>query len=534
MRTTRLYPRTFAVLQRRGAGIILAIFCILFLLGTSLAQRAQAQTVSNFYNFCSQVSMSGNCTDGANPEAGLIQGLSGDLYGTTRIGGAGGDHGLGTVFEITTGGTPTTLYNFCTSVRFITFPGGQLVPFCTDGAEPVGDLTQDQDGNLYGTTIFDGITTQGGPGGGTVFKITPAGTLAFSYVFGSQAGDGTNPWDGLVQGSDGNFYGTTSAGGASHGGTVFKITPGGVLSTIYSFSNDSNGGAPYAGLVLASDGNFYGTTGYGGANGQGGTVFRITPSGTLTTLYSFCSQVNVSGYCTDGAYPDRRLVQASDGNFYGTTGGGGANDDGTLFKITPGGTLTTLYSFSGGADGGSPYTTLLQVIDGNLYGTTQNGGANNDGTVFRVTLSGTLTTLYSFCSQTDCADGSDPEAGLTEAADGTLFGTTFGGGTGSNSNSGFPGTIFKLTTPQLATQAIVNQVNGLMAQGVINKGQDNSLVTKLQHAIAMINAGKIKGAIGKLEGFIGEINALENSGRLTGARASALTSAANGVIAQLL
>lgn len=533
MRTTRFHPRTFPIWRRPSVGIVLVIFCLMFLLGTAGAQRAQAQTVTTFYNFCSQVSVSGNCTDGANPEASLIQGANGDLYGTTRIGGAGLDHGLGTVFKITPGGTLTTLHNFCTSVQFITSPSGQIFIYCTDGAEPVGALTQDQDGNLYGTTIYDGITTQGGPGGGTVFKITPAGTLAFSYVFGSQPGDGANPWDGLVQGSDGNFYGTTSAGGANYGGTVFKITPSGALTTIYSFSDDSNGGAPYAGLVRASDGNFYGTTAYGGANGQGGTVFKITPGGSLTTLYSFCSQVNVSGYCTDGSYPDRRLVQASDGNFYGTTGGGGDNNYGTVFRITPGGTLTTLYSFSGGTDGGSPYTSLFQASDGNLYGTTQNGGANNDGTVFRVSLSGALTTLYSFCSQTDCADGSDPEAGLTEAADGTLYGTTFGGGTGSNSNPGFPGTIFKLTTPQLATLAIVNQVNALISQGALSSGQGASLVKELQQAVSIINTGNSNGAIGILEGFIAEVNGLLNSGALTPDQAASLTNAANNVIGQL-
>jgi uncharacterized repeat protein (TIGR03803 family) len=163
----------------------------------------------------------------------------------------------------------------------------------------------------------------------------------------------------------------------------------------------------------------------GGANDQG-TVFKITPSGTLTTLYSFCSQS-----CADGEEPYAGLVQATNGDFYGTTQSGGANFVGTVFRITPDGMLTTLYSFcsqSGCTDGENPRAALVQAANGDFYGTAYLGGANNGGTVFKITPSGTLTTLYSFCSQSGCTDGEYPYAGLVQATNGTFYGTTVFGG----------------------------------------------------------------------------------------------------------
>ena len=327
-------------------------------------------------------------------------------------------------------------------------PSGQaftsLVSFDgSDGAEPFGTLIQGADGNFYGTTYAGGINSVG-----TVFKITPAGSLTTLYNFCSQSNctDGAIPYAGLVQGSDGSFYGTTFEGGANNDGTVFKITPAGSLTTLYSFCSQTectDGALPYAGLVQGSDGNFYGTTFEGGANSDG-TVFKITPAGSLTTLYSFCSQ----GNCADGIVAYGGLVEGSDGNFYGTAFEGGANGEGTVFRITPAGSLTTLYSFcsqAGCADGALPFGGLVQGSDGNFYGTTSEGGSafSQTGTIFQITPSGSLTTLYSFCSQTGCVDGALPYAGLVQGNDGNFYGTTFEGGANGL------GTVFSLTPGQV-------------------------------------------------------------------------------------
>jgi uncharacterized repeat protein (TIGR03803 family) len=213
-------------------------------------------------------------------------------------------------------------------------------------------------------------------------------------------------------------------------GTVFKITTSGTLTTIYTFCPQTNcpdGSNPSAGLVQGNDGNFYGTSSSGGAYGEG-TIFKITPSGTLKTLYSFCSQTN----CPDGAHPYAGLVQANNGNFYGTTALAGPHNYGTVFEITPTGVFTTLYGFCARRncpDGGNPETALTQGSDGNLYGTTTSGGAAFFGFLFKMTLAGKITPLYNFCSQTNCVDGSYPRAPLIQATNGKLYGTTTYGGT---------------------------------------------------------------------------------------------------------
>jgi len=329
----------------------------------------------------------------------------------------------------------------------------QSQPGC--GSYPRAGLVQASDGNFYGTTEGSGGNNNCVSGCGTVFKITPSATLTTLYRFCSQANcaDGESPRAGLVQASDGNFYGTTSGGGggvycAFGCGTVFRITPSGTLTTLHSF-NGSDGVDPLGALVQASDGNFYGTTADGGASDYCGywgcgTVFKITPSGTLTTLYSFCSQAN----CADGEGPLAGLVQASDGNFYGTTGGGGANDAGTVFKITPSGTLTTLHSFNG-SDGVGPSAALVQATDGNVYGTTLFGGSggcdSGCGTVFKITPSGALTTLHSFAGYP--TEGANPFAGLVQASDGNFYGTTYNGGANSSCSPPYYGcgTVFKIT-----------------------------------------------------------------------------------------
>jgi len=413
---------------------LLKIACILFVFCTATAIASPAQVLTTLHTF------QGSPGDGANPGAVLVHASDGNFYGTTPGGGAYkngnclSNDGCGTVFKITPAGTLTVLYSFCSQ------------PNCSDGADPQPGLVQGSDGNFYGTTEVGGTGTECFYGScGTVFKITPQGTLTTLYSFCSQSkcDDGANPSAPVVQGSDGNFYGSTFQGGILCNpvgcGTIFKITPSGAVTTLHRF-NEFDGYGPYAALVQASDGNFYGTTVEGGANGLSGqgTVFKITPGGTLTTLYSFCSQPN----CSDGAAPYAALVQAKDGNFYGVANAGGANGDGTVFKITPTGTLTTLHSFAWSSDGEYPYAALLQASDGNFYGTTFEGGAHLLGTVFKITPNGDLTTLHNFAGEP--SDGSLPTAALVQLG-ASLYGTTTIGG-----NTSY-GIVFRLALPRACT-----------------------------------------------------------------------------------
>jgi uncharacterized repeat protein (TIGR03803 family) len=323
----------------------------------------------------------------------------------------------------------------------------------TDGKYPYAGLIQANNGDGYGTTENGGTSTNCNGGCGTVFKITPGGTLKTLYSFCAQSGcpDGQYPYAGLFQDANGDFYGTTAEGGASGFGTIFRITPT-ALTTLHSFDG-TDGENPLAGLIQGADGNFYGTTVNGGVNKSQGTVFKMTPGGMLTTLYSFCEQ---GVLCPDGAAPLAGLVQAANGDFYGVTVAGGANDGGTVFKITSSGTLTTLYSFcaqTGCTDGKLPYAGLVQAPNGHFYGTTSSGGANGGGTVFLITPGGALTTLYSFCSLTGCADGSYPDAGLVQATDGNFYGTTSAGGANG------AGTVFE-TTPNRGTLTVLHSFTG--------------------------------------------------------------------------
>jgi len=284
----------------------------------------------------------------------------------------------------------------------------------TDGGNSISPLVQGRDGELYGTTQSDGKNSAG-----TVFKVTTAGTLKTLHNFCSKAScaDGSNPTAGLTLGTDGNFYGVAFGGGsttcgASGCGTIFKITSDGTLTTLYSFCSQSgcaDGANPYGGLVQGTDGSLYGTTSTFGMS-SAGTVFRVTTEGSFTTLHTFDF--------TDGASPFGTLIQATNGNFYGTTSAGGSGGDGTVFKITSAGSLSTLHNFSG-KDGFAPYAGLFQSLPGvavgtrqGLWGTTTSGGAHGDGTIFVITLSGKFTKIYDFCAAKSCADGSTPFAGV--------------------------------------------------------------------------------------------------------------------------
>jgi uncharacterized repeat protein (TIGR03803 family) len=368
--------------------------------GTVGAGDVTSVSIACASNFTLLYSFAGGSGDGEDPYHILIQASDGDFYGSTLDGGTSNG---GTIYEISPSGTETLFYSFASM--------------------PWAGLTQGSDGNFYGTTASGGTS-----GRGTVFTLTPSGTETVLYSFPAGSSE---PYCGLIQGSDGNFYGTTGANGTSDDGTVFKITPSGAKTVLHVFPKaGSDGEIPYAGVIQGSDGNFYGTTYFGGSSGFG-TVFKVTPSGTETVLYSFAGG-------SDGEHPYAGVIQGSDGNFYGTTYQGGASGYGTVFKIAPSGTETVLHSFAGGSsDGANPEAGLTQGTDGNFYGNTYLGGASNLGTVFEITPSGTETVLHSFAGGS--SDGANPSANLLQSSDGNLYGSTSAGGT-----SGY-GTFFKVT-----------------------------------------------------------------------------------------
>ncbi len=387
--------------------------------------------------------------DGATPESGLALGPDGNFYGTTD---GGGTNNNGTVFKVTTNGALTVLHSFAAvNLDYVT---GSYTN--SDGEGPIAGLTVGTNGNLYGST------SAGGNGSGTLFEITTNGTFTIVYTFSAIAynnntsgdvetnSDGAEPTAALTLGLDGNFYGTTDGGGQGGCGTVFKLTPNnGTLTTLYTFSagrfvfsgeqeffTNSSGAFPYAGLTLGPDGNFYGTASGGSTNGLG-TLFEVTPDGirTLTTLLTFTN--------ADGSSP-KELTLGSNGNFYGTTEGGGSCDNGTVFEVTTGGALTTLVNFASFQNGASPYAGLTPGPNGNFYGTTYQGGTNGAGietgpngygTVFEITTNGVLTTLVNFAE----TNGANPEAGLILGPNGNFYGTTYGGGTNGD------GTVFEMT-----------------------------------------------------------------------------------------
>ncbi len=420
-------------LKSLKAIFVVAAFCCL------TAISSQAQSLTTIASF--------NGTDGKAPTGSLIRGTDGNFYGTTSAGGA---NSAGTVFKVAPDGKLTTLYSFCSQTN------------CTDGSTPEGQLLQGKNGNFYGTTSAAGLENLNA---GTIFEITPQGKLKTFYSFCSVVvsglcADGSTPYSGLIIGADGNLYGTTLSGGSNAAdnncfcgglGTIFKISPAGKLTTLYDFCNFTNsggycldGGAPFGAFLQAANGNFYGMTNNGGTgvDNSGGTVFEMTPSGTLTTLYSFCAH---QATCPDGAYPYDGLIQGKNGNFYGVTRYGGDSSWGTVFEITTTGKLTTLYRFSTNTLGVVPYSALVQGKDGNFYGTLSSGGpysseGNASGTAFKITPKGVLTMLYGFCSQAGCTDGAYPYAGLVQGANGDLYGVTYAGGANGD------GTVFSLST----------------------------------------------------------------------------------------
>jgi uncharacterized repeat protein (TIGR03803 family) len=387
---------------------------------------------------------------GLNPYAGLIQGKDALLYGTTINGGASG---YGTTFRISSG-----LFIFGV---WRSFTNG------LDGANPYAGLVQGSDGNFYGAAFQGGADSSG-----TLFKMTSTGAFTSLYSF-LGGDDGSYPAASLIQGADGKLYGTAYQGGTNNLGSVFSLTTNGVFAPLASFDQD-NGAYPEASLVQAANGLLYGVTYLGGAYNYG-SVFSLTTNGALTTLVFF-------NYA-NGAYPAGALIQAGDGLFYGTTYYGGTNGGwGTVFRMTADGTLTTLYSF-GYEDGAHPGAGLVQATDGNFYGTTSEGGWGGQGTVFRITTNGVLTTVVWF----NGVNGANPQAPVIQARDGSLCGTAEYGGTSYNgASSTGDGLVFRLILPMFLsnpfTQAVATvsepYVASLTANSIRPPG-DNVLFAKL-------------------------------------------------------
>jgi uncharacterized repeat protein (TIGR03803 family) len=292
-----------------------------------------------------------NGTDGANPSSGVTLASDGNFYGTTMFGGSAG---VGVLFKLTPGGNYTILHEFA---------GG------ADGAYPEGSPLQASDGNLYGTT-------HGLPGSCTVYKYSKLGIYSVLATLASTDGSGLE--GPLLQGSDGNLYGTASQGGANGFGTIFKMTTTGTVISHYSFTGHGDGAAPIGGLIQGTDGNFYGMAG-GGGKYTFGTIFKITPKVAFSTLYSF------QGGPGDGAFPGSGLVQGTDGNLYGATVSGGIDGYGTVFQVSTSGAYRLLYSFQA-ATGEVPLTALLQDTSGKFYGSAGGGGANGYGTIFSLDM----------------------------------------------------------------------------------------------------------------------------------------------------
>lgn len=386
-----------------GPRLRVRCFIVLF---AALSSLAQAQTFSVLYNF------------GASPNdptqpfySGIIaQGRDGDLYSS-----AFGFNTLtgteGVAFKITPTGILTSLASF----------GGP------DGILPYSGLTLGSDGNFYGTTYSGGVPAQAPYG--TVFRMTPAGSLNVLYTF-TNGTDGALPIAPPVEGADGNYYGTTCPGCNGQGGygSVYKITPSGTFTVLYAF-DDTHGSTPDDPLLLARDGNLYGTTQFGGIHGAG-EVFKLTPRGAITVLINFDN--------AHGGLPTSPLIQAADGNFYGTTTNGGDFGYGVVFRVTPGGRFRVLHHMNGTTDGGVPYAGLVQATDNNVYGVNSYGGAigpgcpTGCGTIFRVTPQGVFSVVYNF----DQTTGQTPYSTMFQHTNGMLYGMTNLGGTAAGALCG--------------------------------------------------------------------------------------------------
>jgi uncharacterized repeat protein (TIGR03803 family) len=397
----------------------------------AISASSNGQTLTVIHSFCSVTNNNFSCIDGDFPMC-LIVGADGNLFGVAN---GGGTNGAGTAFKMTTAGTITVLHTFCNSVS------------CPNSLGSPNGMIQGSDNNFYGTAGTGGAHDAGG-----IFKLTSQGTFTTLYSFCATTNDngfcqdGNTPKANLVEGSDGNFYGNTSLGGTDEEGILFRISSTGVFTNLFSlpvtFSIQPN-----TALIQGSDSNFYGIIHSGGNSGDG-IIYQLTEAGTYTIIYNFCNSTNS---CFDGNGPDAPLLEFG-GNLLGTTTAGGVlSGGGTVFSVPLGGTndgaATRLFAFCNSCETGNfPTAQLLLGSDTNFYGTTSQGGAGGHGTVFQLTPEGTLTTLHAFCTVTNggngCVDGmlesGGREAPLVQGHDGNFYGVTQEGGTKGN------GVVFKI------------------------------------------------------------------------------------------
>jgi uncharacterized repeat protein (TIGR03803 family) len=331
-------------------------------------------------------------TDGANPQGGVIRDAASNFYGTTYY---GGTNGAGTVYKLGPTGQETVLHDFSG---------------LADGAYPQSSLILDSAGNLYGTA------RGGAARAGVVYKVETTGQETVLYTFTGGA-DGKNPLGSLIRDSAGSLYGTTYSGGAANGGVIFKLDTAGQETVLYNFSAGAAGHHPIAGLIQDSAGNFYGTTSEGGAS-NAGVVYKLDTTGHETVLYSFTGG-------DDGGLPYAGVVQDSSGNIFGTTVQGGSWGQGVVYRLDVSGHETVLDNFGGGASGSNPYAGVILDPGGNLLGTTRHGGAAGAGVIFKVSQAGVETVLYNF---TGGPDGGCPAGGVIRDLVGNLYGTAFCGG----------------------------------------------------------------------------------------------------------
>lgn len=434
--TSRSSNRQISLRLLKSAG---GVGAVLLTIATSARSQEEehmkAPDYSVFYTFTGG-------TDGsefntlAPYDAGMIRDKEGNLYGTAYAGGyfttgfSACPGGCGVVFKLNKAGKETVLHAF-------TGP--------PDGVAPEEGLVRDEEGNLYGTTVFGGSSSMYA---GTVFEVDRTDKETVLYSFTGSA-DGGYPSSGVIRDEEGNLYGTASSGGlpecfAGGCGVVFKVDRSGQETVLYSFTGGTDGAKPVAGLIRDKEGNLYGTTPEGGAFGMG-VIFKVDCEGKETVLYSFKG-------APDGAGPTTALIRGENGNFYGTTGGGGSTGPncgsfgcGTVYKLDREGKETVLYAFPGGDEGSGPEGRLLRHHD-DLYGVTYFGGTpepgcvDQCGVVFKLDKDGKYSVLYSFQGG---ALGSNPQGGLVEDK-GALYGITGFGGDLNSPDCGGCGVVFKL------------------------------------------------------------------------------------------